>query len=151
MDGEKTFERIAAALREALGPSAYENYILLLLFLPAVAGLIYVLLPRKIEDPNSPTQDELDFFEIARLQMGLEEFDRDLLIEVAETCKIKPVYKPLLEEKYFVMMLRKIENSTPDNEKLEHLIHFLGHLKKLRKKLFPERISETRDVRLPGR
>jgi hypothetical protein len=99
---ENPFAQIARALREALGPQPYDTEIFLVLITPAIALIIYLLATQRARPRFGGIPDkDLDFFELVRLQKGLEQFDRDLLLDLAENAQIRPVYRLLLDHDVF--------------------------------------------------
>ena len=78
----------------------------------------------------------MDFFEIVRLQKGLEEFDRDFLFEIAENYNCFPPYNILLEVdacmKVEKAMLQDLSDKSIEPEKDKKYLYFT----KLKSRLF---------------
>lgn len=128
------------AVKRYFTEGAYENEIFLALIFPAVLILLFILVIRRDKSEvnihaNIPDKD-FDFIEMVRLQKGLEEFDRDLLIELASENSIKPLYQVLIDKELF----EKVENElieqiaakgeSPDQNRR------IRYLRKVKSKLF---------------
>lgn len=119
---------------------AYEYEILLALIFPAILILIFLLVYRKESgkafDLEAIPAKDMDFIEMVRLQKGLEEFDRDFLLQLSMENSIKPVYQILIEKEVF----EKVEGTIIDsiNEKGENAnaSKRVKYLRKLKMKLF---------------
>ena len=117
----------------------YEVEMLLLLILP-ISMLIFFMFYLRSRKPSAnifdsiPEQD-MEFIDTVRLQKGLEEFDRDFLLETALTHGVKPGYIFIdieaftkAENALKIQLLEKGE--TPENNgRYKHLL-------KLKSKLF---------------
>lgn len=82
----------------------YDTVLLVILLVcPAIITTVYLFFGRqsrsKIEVTNTGARRKnMDFFEIVRLQKGLEEFDRDFLYETAEKYHCYPPYNILIDQ-----------------------------------------------------
>jgi len=113
----------------------------LLLILPALIFTLVLALykgkPVKNADPySSLSKKDIETIEHIRLQKGLEEFDRDFIINIAFDFSLKPT-RLLLDQNTFTaveeMMIDKIKKNgeNPSQNKS------LTYLRTVRKKLFP--------------
>ncbi|HOY68924.1 MAG TPA: hypothetical protein PLP29_18745 [Candidatus Ozemobacteraceae bacterium] len=128
----ENYKMMAKALRDYFSPHPYENEILILLLLPTfliLLWLFYSMRPAARRAGTVPaSRRDLEFFETARLQKGLETFDRDLLVDLAERSGIRPIYRILLERRQFERALRRSEDEfaqgvsgAPDKKTLDYL------------------------------
>ncbi|PKL47282.1 MAG: hypothetical protein CVV42_13625 [Candidatus Riflebacteria bacterium HGW-Riflebacteria-2] len=127
-------------LSEFFSESNYEAEIILMLILPVSALVIFIFFINSRRASANPFESipakDMEFIDSARLQKGLEEFDRDFLLELALTYKVKPGYI-FIDPEVFVRVetgfrLQLIEDGeTPENNTR------FKHLLKLKKKLFP--------------
>ncbi len=121
------------ALDEFFSKSNSTTEIFLLLILPALLISIGLLLydVKKKKAANDPffnmSKTDFDVLEHIRLQKGLEEFDRDFLINIAFTYSIKPT-RMLLDQSTFERIedmmtekLKKIGANPAENKSLEYL------------------------------
>ena len=127
------------ALSEYLGQAQYESEISM--FVVFIISLLVVLLlfqhdkKSSISFDNIPDAD-LEVINAARLQRGLEEFDRDFLLEIALSFQLKPSHifiDPAIfdrAEKALAKQLQQAGETPEQNGRYKHL-------QKLRKKLFP--------------
>ena len=113
----------------------------LLLLMPALLLCIALLLydVKKKKEQRDPffnlSKTDFEVLEHIRLQKGLEEFDRDFLMNIAFTYSIKPT-RMLLDQATFERIeemmtekLKKIGANPAENKSLEYL-------KNIKKKLF---------------
>ncbi len=118
---------------------ATETFLLLLLpaLLIGIGLLLYdVQKKREQKDPFfNLSKTDFEVLEHVRLQKGLEEFDRDFLMNIAFTYSIKPI-RMLLDQATFERIeemmtekLKKIGANPAENKSLEYL-------KNIKKKLF---------------
>lgn len=136
MNDGNAFHIISRALRDFLGPSPYENEVFILLLVPTVLGLFYLLVYRHNNGSEKASSKDLDFFEIVRLQKGLEEFDRDILIEVARIYDLKPIYKILLEPDAFDETLTFLKKDLKKSQKSIRLQQHIQYMNKIRNRIF---------------
>ena len=119
---------------------AYDFEIFLVLLFPAFLIIIYLLLQRRQANMASELEKisdkDFDFIEMVRLQKGLEEFDRDFLLQLSFESSITPVYQVLIDKGVFEMVeaslldrLNKQGESTESNKRIKYL-------RKLKAKLF---------------
>ncbi|HNX77067.1 MAG TPA: hypothetical protein PLM07_19045 [Candidatus Rifleibacterium sp.] len=121
------------ALDEFFSKSNSSTEIFLLLILPALLISIGLLLydVKKKKAQNDPffnmSKTDFEVLEHIRLQKGLEEFDRDFLINIAFTYSIKPT-RMLLDQATFERIeemmtekLKKIGANPAENKSLEYL------------------------------
>jgi hypothetical protein len=138
---ENPFAQIARALREALGPQPYDTEIFLVLITPAIALIIYLLATQRARPRFGGIPDkDLDFFELVRLQKGLEQFDRDLLLDLAENAQIRPVYRLLLDHDVFGQAKKRLDAQPAGQApppRLRRLKEKQEYLNRLQERLFP--------------
>ncbi|EKD83270.1 MAG: hypothetical protein ACD_39C00776G0002 [uncultured bacterium] len=127
------------SLSEFFSQTDYEAELLLLLILPVSMLIIFLFYINSRRSATSlfdtiPEKD-LEFIDTVRLQKGLEEFDRDFLIELALTSRVKPGYIFIdldaftkAEQGLKSKLLEQGDNPEKDN-KYQHLL-------KLKSKLF---------------
>jgi len=128
------------SLSEFFSEANYEAEIILMLILPISALVIFIFFINSRRSSANPFESipakDMEFIDSARLQKGLEEFDRDFLLELALTYKVKPGYLFIDPEVFLKvetgLKLKLLEDGeTPENNnRFKHLI-------KLKKKLFP--------------
>ncbi|EKD82934.1 MAG: hypothetical protein ACD_39C00998G0004 [uncultured bacterium] len=117
----------------------YEVEMLLLLILPFIMLVIFMFYLRSRRSSTAlfdsiPAKD-LEFIDTVRLQKGLEEFDRDFLLEIALTYGVKPGYIFIDAEAFtkaehaFKIKLLEQGDSPEKNGRYQHLL-------KLKSKLF---------------
>lgn len=136
---EQPIEKLARVLREILGSrGAHDTEIaLLLLFFGTL--VIFWLLFISISNPRekkTPKKD-LDFFNSVIYQKGLETFDSNLLLEIAETYEITPVYRILLDEHIFDRILAKMRDDLERKRGNPRIISKREYVSKLKARLFP--------------
>jgi len=128
------------SLSQFFSEANYEAEIILMLILPISALVIFLFFLNSRRASANPFESipakDMEFIETARLQKGLEEFDRDFLLELALTYKVKPGYI-FIDPEVFLKVetgfrLQLLEDGeTPEtNNRFKHLL-------KLKKKLFP--------------
>lgn len=144
MDNRQAVEQLYRAIREYFAPSPYENEVLVGLLLPTFLILAWLLWSKgpSRPGPRFPAR-ELEFFHMASLQKGLEEFDRSLLLDLAETYHIRPVYKLLLDRNTFRMLQERFRRDHPDSATTGQQKPSVVYLAQLEKKLFSEPESPT--------
>ncbi len=117
----------------------FEVEALLLLILPISAVIIYIFYANSKQSSANPfaaiPAKDMEIINTVRLQKGLEEFDRDFLIELALTYNAQPGHL-LIDPEIFAKVetgfrLKLLEDGkTPENDtRFKHLI-------KLKSKLF---------------
>ena len=84
------------SISEFFGQTNYELEMLLLLILPVILVIIFFFYVKNWRSSTHmfesiPAKD-MEFIETVRLQKGLEEFDRDFLLELALNFHVKPGY-----------------------------------------------------------
>lgn len=134
------FQKVAQALRETFGGGYIINWSsLVMLLVPALAFMAWLWGKRNPPKPQRSAavlQKDLDFFDMVRQQKGLEKFDRDLLMELAEIAGVTPVYAIILEEKVFDAALKRLEKFTSPHSQQTQLKNHLTYLFILKKRLF---------------
>ncbi len=116
----------------------YEVEMLLLLILPfsmLVILMFYLHSRRSSANPfdSIPARD-LEFIDTVRLQKGLEEFDRDFLLEIALTYGVRPGYIFIDAEAFtkaehaFKIKLLEQGDSPEKNGRYQHLLKLKGKL-----------------------
>jgi hypothetical protein len=133
-------ETIKAVDRYFSRGEAYDLEIFLLLLFPAIVILIFLYFSRKdsskeIELDKIPEKD-MDFIEMVRLQKGLEEFDRDFLLQLSFENSIKPIYQLLIDKNVFEQIERKIIKSEKRKESSSSSSKRIDYLRSLKLKLF---------------
>ena len=132
------YGKVTRALSEYFS-SGDDTIVLIIALIMAVVFLIIIL-----QTAFSPaagevvvTEKDLDFFEVVIQQKGLENFDRDLLLELAEVGKVTPVYRVLIEVGTFERALKKMEKQmTVTMGTSDELPIRLDYLRRLKKRLF---------------
>ncbi len=139
MDNRQGVERLFRALREYFAAPPYENEVVVVLLIPAFLILAWLWFSKgpTRTGPRFPAK-ELEFFRMASLQKGLEEFDRTLLLDLAETYQIRPIYKLILERDAFRTLQEKFRRDHPDTANTGTKKPSVVYLAQLEKKLFPE-------------
>lgn len=128
------------AVNRYFSSGAYDFEVLLLLLFPAIIILIMLLLQKRAPSVESEmekiSEKDFDFIEMVRLQKGLEEFDRDFLLQLSFESSVSPVYQILIDkdvfEKIEAQLIDKISErgeSTDSNKRIRYL-------RKLKLKLF---------------
>ncbi len=113
----------------------------LLLILPALIFTLVLALykgkPAKNTDPySSLNKKDIETIEHIRLQKGLEEFDRDFIINIAFEFSLKPT-RLLLDQSAFTIIEERLIDKLKKNGENPAQNKSLGYLKTIRKKLFP--------------
>ncbi len=128
-------------LNDYFSQSNYEAEIVLMLVFPILVILVFLWVFKSSstgdKDPFSviPAKD-LDFMETVRQQKGLEEFDRDFLIDLALNNNIWPVYQLFINLEIFESVERALLNQLKEKDENPLKNRSLNHLKELKKKLF---------------
>ncbi len=139
MDNREAVEKVYRAIREYFASSPYENEAVLILLIPSfliLAWLFFTMRPAR-RGPAYPAK-ELEFFRMATLQKGLEDFDRSLLMDLAETYHIRPLYKIVLERETFRLLQEKFRRDHPETTSTGDVKPSVAYLAALEGKLFPE-------------
>ncbi len=128
------------SLSEFFSQSNYEAELILLFILPVSALVIFIFFINSRRSSANPFESipakDMEFIDSARLQKGLEEFDRDFLLEMALTYKAKPGYI-FIDPEVFLRVEKNFRlKLIEDGETPEKNTRF-NHLLKLKKKLFP--------------
>ena len=118
----------------------YDFEIFFLLLFPAIVILIFLYFSRKssnkeIELDKIPEKD-MDFIEMVRLQKGLEEFDRDFLLQLSFENSVKPIYQLLIDKDVFEKVEKTLINLQKDNKTSSGSNKRLDYLRSLKFKLF---------------
>jgi len=140
MNAQLTFEQVAKALRDYFTVPSYSPEVYLILMLPAIFAAFWLFYGMRKASPRiSHKPKDIDFFEMVRQQKGLENFDRELLMDLAEICKFSPAYKILLDEAMFNKALKILHKgiSSGDNFRADVKQKF-DYLTGLKKRLFTE-------------
>jgi len=133
------YNEFAKAIREYFSPRPYENEVLLLLLLPTIIILIWLFFsmrPASKRTAVPSSKRDLEFFETARLQKGLESFDRDLLVDLAERANIQPIYRILLDRKLYEKALKRSEEDAAQGRPGAADRKTLDYLRRLQKSIF---------------
>lgn len=138
IDGPEVYSKLAKYLQEYLGTNSIDNEIFLLMVMPSVFIIIYILFQFMTASrrPKHAPKD-LEFFDSVILQKGLENADRDLLLQLADHVGIVPIYQILLEAKVFQRAFSRIHEEVLLKKSLGHLHQNIEHLRALEQKLFP--------------
>lgn len=135
MDGGTTFQSFARAMREYFATRPYETEVFLLLMLPTILIMLWLFFnwrPTR-RRPRFPAKD-LEFFQMACLQKGLEEFDQNLLLDLAEAFEVRPIYQLLLEKSIFHRVYERVAKERPASLPAKANPEYLSMLEE---KLFP--------------
>ncbi len=132
------YGKLARALQEYFS-TGDDTGVLIACFIVGIILLILILQsalsPR--EEEAIASDKDLDFFEVVIQQKGLENFDRDLLLELAEFGNVKPIYRILIEIQAFERALRKMEKEIPSRlHNADEIPIRLDYLRRLKKRLF---------------
>ncbi|MFZ5949963.1 MAG: hypothetical protein ACOYXC_04630 [Candidatus Rifleibacteriota bacterium] len=119
---------------------AYDFEILLVLLFPAITIILFLILQKReatVQAEMEKVSDkDLDFIEMVRLQKGLEEFDRDFLMQLSFENSIKPVYQIFIDKQIFEKIESvQIEKLTEKGE-MSDSNKRIRYLRKLKLKLF---------------
>lgn len=116
-DAETPYFRFAKALRDYFGPSGHETEIFLV-FAFVLLFISLLLLFQHFSPPARKTSQKKDFefFEQVLQERGLENFDGEILLELAEQYNVHPVYKILLDRQVFDKIVQKVELRKTDPE-----------------------------------
>lgn len=128
-------------LNDYFSQGNYEAELFLMLLFPFVLVIVFLWIVKSNstgeKDPFAviPAKD-MDFIETLRQQKGLEEFDRDFLIDLALNNNIKPVYQVFLSLETFEKLEKTIIQQLKEKEKNTSSDRSLSQLKSLKRKLF---------------
>lgn len=139
MDQTEGYKIFAKALREQFSSYPHENEVLVMLLIPTILILIWLYLtmsPSSRRKITSSSKRDIDFFETAALQKGLESFDRELLRSMAETASIHPIYRVILEQRAFEKALRISEEAISEGRPEAPDRKTLDYLRRLKRRLF---------------
>ena len=145
MDQAEGYKIFAKALREQFSSHPYENEVLLMLLIPTLLILVWLYLtmsPSRRRSITSSTKRDIDFFETAAIQKGLESFDRELLRSLAETSNIHPIYRVILERRSFEKALRISEEALAEGHPDAPERKTLDYLRRLQRRLFLTSMEE---------
>ncbi|MBP7636037.1 hypothetical protein KBA41_17865 [Candidatus Ozemobacteraceae bacterium] len=145
MDQAEGYKIFAKALREQFSSHPYENEVLLMLLIPTLLILVWLYLtmsPSRRRSITSSTKRDIDFFETAATQKGLESFDRELLRSLAETANIHPIYRVILERRSFEKALRISEEALAEGHPDAPERKTLDYLRRLQRRLFLPSMEE---------
>ncbi len=128
------------ALNDYFSSGSSETEIFILLIFPGVilsiALLFYSSKPLKVSDPfANMSKKDFELLEHIRLQKGLEEFDRDFLINIAFTYSVKTT-TILLDPSSFERIEQLITEKLKKNGENPAQNKSLNYLQSLKKKLF---------------
>jgi hypothetical protein len=141
MPGTSPGYRVLRTLNEFFSSAPYEGEVIFILLLPTIIIAILLIFFREKSQPQSfeelrAIDKNIETFEVIRLQRGLEEFDRDFLLEIALDHHCAPAYKMLMNkeifervEKELIFDLKQKGESINDNKRLQYLL-------KLKKRIF---------------
>lgn len=128
-------------LNDYFSQSNFETEIVLMLVFPILLILLFLWFFKSSstgdKDPFSviPVKD-MDFIETVRLQKGLEEFDRDFLIDLALSNNIRPVYQIFISQETFESVEKALLNQLKEKDGNASKNRSLNQLKELKKKLY---------------
>lgn len=145
MDQTEGYKIFAKAVREQFSAHPYENEVLLMLLIPTILILVWLYLtmsPSSRRTITSSSKRDVEFFETAALQKGLESFDRELLRSLAETANIHPIYRVILERRSFEKALRISEEAIAEGHPDAPERKTLDYLRRLKRRLFVPSSSE---------
>ncbi|MEW6711310.1 MAG: hypothetical protein AB1403_15890 [Candidatus Riflebacteria bacterium] len=119
---------------------AYDFEILLVLLFPAIAIILFLILQKREAAVQAEiervSEKDMDFIEMVRLQKGLEEFDRDFLLQLSFENAIKPVYQIFIDKQIFEKVESfQMEKLAEMGEKVDSNKR-IRYLRKLKLKLF---------------
>lgn len=118
----------------------YEAEIILLFILPVSAMVIFFFFIKSRQSSANPFESipakDMEFIDTVRLQKGLEEFDRDFLLELALTYKAKPGYI-FIDPDVFNKVEKNLRIDLNESGEIPEENNRFKHLLKLKKKLFP--------------
>ncbi len=141
MPGTGPGYKILRTLNDFFSSAPYEGEVVFVLLLPTFIIIILLIFFREKPQPQSfeelrAIDKNIETFEVIRLQRGLEEFDRDFLLEIALEHHCAPAYKMLMNketfervEKELIFELKQKGESLETNKRLDYL-------KKLKKRIF---------------
>lgn len=135
-----TGHKLLGHLNDYFSRGDYETEIFLLLILPAFIFTLVLLLYKGGEkgekDGFTPLSDkDFEILENIRQQKGLEEFDRDFLINLAATNAVKPIHL-LINKEIFERVERILREELAEEGKNPAQNKNMIYLSKLKKKLF---------------
>lgn len=117
----------------------FEFLVLLAIPILIIVILIIVLKDRKIIDDDFGkilNDEDYEFIEVIRQTKKLEEFDRDLLIELSIQSKIKPIYMSFIDKRSFLNVEADlIHNLKKSGKSLADSSKYIA-LRTIKKKLF---------------
>ncbi|HNV69795.1 MAG TPA: hypothetical protein PKO06_08865 [Candidatus Ozemobacteraceae bacterium] len=132
------YGKLARALQEYF--SAGDDTAILIVGFIVALGLLIIILQSALSSRETETvasDKDLDFFEVVIQQKGLENFDRDLLLELAEVGNIHPIYRILIEVQAYERALRKMEKEIHARlRNADEIPIRLDYLRRLKKRLF---------------
>ncbi len=119
---------------------AYDFEILLVLLFPAIILILLLIFQRRsgsaqAEIEKIPEKD-FDFIEMVRLQKGLEEFDRDFLLQLSFEAGLKPIYQILIDKDAFEKIEEELIDSISERGERADANKRVRYLRKLKLKLF---------------
>ncbi|MGM0599104.1 MAG: hypothetical protein ACQETH_04720 [Candidatus Rifleibacteriota bacterium] len=133
-------ETIKAVDRYFSQGEAYELEIFFLLLFPAIVILIFLYFSRKSSskeiDLDKIPEKDMDFIEMVRLQKGLEEFDRDFLLQLSFENSVKPIYQLLIDKNIFEQVEKTLISRQKEKEGNTSRNKRLNYLRSLKLKLF---------------
>lgn len=119
---------------------AYDFEVFLLLLFPAILLIVFLILQRRstsVEAEIDKISDkDFDFIEMVRLQKGLEEFDRDFILQLSFENSIKPIYQALIDKEVFEKIETSLIDKISDKGESADGNKRVRYLRKLKLKLF---------------
>jgi hypothetical protein len=112
-----------------------------LLLFPALLLIIFLFIFNRESSGNKDpfatiSEKDMDFVETVRQQKGLEEFDRDFLLNLALNYSIRPVYQIFIDAEIFSSVEKELTREILDKNEDPAGNKSLKHMKHLHKKLF---------------
>lgn len=136
MDGVTLFSRFARAAREAFTPAWWEPGAALAVMAGLTIMLIYILYNWLIEQRAPPRyrgREMTQFVNVCNAK-GLESFDEQILLELADISKIRPIYRILLDPALYNQSMKLIEKR--EWKKGDPMPAKIEYLHKLERRLF---------------
>lgn len=130
------FGQFAKAAREAFTPAWWEPGAALAVMGGLTIMLIYILYTWLIEQTPPPRRRGREYTQFAQIcnAKGLESFDEQLLLELADISRITPIYRILLDQTLYDKAMKTIERR--DWKKGEPMPPKIEYLHKLQRRLF---------------
>ncbi|GAB4273192.1 MAG: hypothetical protein Kow0029_12640 [Candidatus Rifleibacteriota bacterium] len=121
--------------------SEYDYEIFLALLLPSILIIAFLIIYRhesggKALDIEKIPEKDMDFIEMVRLQKGLEEFDRDFLLQLSLENSVEPIYQILIDKDVFENIESKLIDQIAAKAESANSNKRVAYLRKLKMKLF---------------